>query len=172
MVKVTPTALCSELDPEYAQEVIDSVEQHFCDIEGIVDNFLKVHTTDLDVLTAHIKELISSKMDITDEELTKFIVEIPIALYFLAEGVEKLGVREDIINARRAKIYNEAFQEATGTIPDKETQALSASQQEQIIQEAYNRAYKIIKSKSVAGFELLNSLKRMLGNREQGRFKT
>ena len=55
----------------------------------------------------------------------------------------------------------------TGTVADKDSLAELASQEEFIVSAAYNRAYKIMKSKVENAQELLASVKKVLSRRIQ-----
>ena len=55
----------------------------------------------------------------------------------------------------------------SGTIADKDSQAELASQQEQLTNICYSRAYKIVKSKVENAQELLTSCKKVLSHRMQ-----
>ncbi len=103
----------------------------------------------------------------TDQELDDFTLNLPVLLYFTGEAQESLGIKEDVSKAVRQELYNEIFDKSTGTIADKTASAELATQNEYITQVAYQRAYKKVKLRMEAGYETLQSVKKVITRRGQ-----
>jgi len=87
-------------------------------------------------------------------------------IYFAGGMCEQLGIRDDISRSLYKEVYHTARSaQNSGTIADKDSVAELMSQQEQVINICYNRAYKIMKSKVENAQELLGSCKKVLSRR-------
>jgi hypothetical protein len=101
----------------------------------------------------------------TDEELEIMALKLPNLLYFTGEAVETLGIKGDIAEAVKMDIYNKVHLETSGTIADKQAAADLETQKEKLVQVSYQRAYKKIKLRMEAGYETLNSIKKVISRR-------
>lgn len=161
--------LSAELDLELAQEIKERVDSNSAFISQVVDNLVIDYTKDLDSIMEFVLDLVKDEQNPpSDAELNNIVLELPAILYYASEGVEKLGIKEDVARAIRKEIYNSAHKEAYGTIADKQAEAEISSQQEYIVQVAYERSYRIIKAKIDAGYELLSSVKKVISGRITG----
>ena len=88
-------------------------------------------------------------------------------MYFVSSKQELLGIKSDIAEALRDERYNTAFMNATGTVASKESQALSAIKEEDVIKIVYERAYKILKNKYNAIDKWIDAIKKILTMRIQ-----
>ena len=86
-------------------------------------------------------------------------------MYFIGSKQELLGIRADISDALRDEKYNLAFMSATGTVASKESQALNAIKEEEVIKVIYDRAYKIMKNKYAAVDKWIDAIKKILSMR-------
>jgi len=111
------------------------------------------------------KALFDNNTPIPDEQLQSMILELANQLYFAVDVQERLGIKEDVAKLIRQEMYCESKRIAGGTVAEKEAKALLDSQYEEMVQIVYSRAYKRMKSKVDAGYEMLNALKKILGAR-------
>ena len=89
-------------------------------------------------------------------------------IYFAGGACENLGVRDDISKAIYKETYNNARDNLDrGTVADKNSLAELESQQEQLTNVCFSRAYKTMKAKVDAAQELLSSCKKCLSHRMQ-----
>ena len=103
----------------------------------------------------------------TDYELEDFCMNLSTLIYFASGACEHLGIRDDISKEVYKETYNQKRDEIKGTISDKDSYAELNSQEEQVINICYSRAYKIIKNKVDNAQELLASCKKVLSRRIQ-----
>lgn len=149
------------------EDKINNVNKQSDLISDICDDVLYTFCKELDDLMNSWKSIIKDKNNPpTDLELEDIIFEIPVILYFFSEGAEKVGIKEDIANALRSEVYNKINIDAGGNVGDRKSKAELGSQEEEIVKIAYKRAAKILKYKLEAGYELLNSVKKILGFRQ------
>lgn len=133
-------------------------------VKEISDKFVKEYCKDLDYLMTQIKELLNMDM-LVDNVLETCILDLANTLYFTGSAQEDLGIKEDICKAIRAEIYNKTYEDSKGTVTQKNALSELATQQETIVLNIYSRAYKKVKLRMEAGYEMLNSLKKVMNKR-------
>lgn len=144
------------------------VEQNSQVIDGIVDDIILPYCGDLDRYVAFVKECLKDgDTPPTNAELEDFCMNLSTQIYFASGMCEQLGVRDDISRAVYKETYNTHRDGAGGTIADKNSFAELQSQQEQLVNICYTRAYKILKAKVESAQELLSSVKKVLSHRMQ-----
>jgi hypothetical protein len=115
--------------------------------------------------------------EMTDDNIEKYIFELGNLLYFLGDRLEKMGIRDDVSKIAAKEVYNNAYTNAlmSSTVDGKGKKTvaeLTATAEEEakydtIMNCIYSRAYKQIKYKIDAGYEMLSSLKKILSRRMQ-----
>lgn len=147
-------------------DIIKSIEDKSKIIEGIADKLVHQYCNVLDEYMEQIGLILNDIQNPpTDAELEDMALNLPNLLYFVGEGVESIGIREDVAKALKQDLYNEIRLNTTGTVGDKQARAEMESVEESLIHCAYQRAYKKMKLKLEAGFEMLNSVKKVISRR-------
>ena len=155
-----------QVDKQKIKELQERIDGNGTMIEDISNNLVQGYCQQLDNYIAFIKDILADEQNPpTDKELDDFVLNIPVLLYFAGEGQESLGIREDVAKAIRQELYNQAFDNATGTVADKTALAELATQNETITHIAYTRAYKKIKGKCEMANEVLQSVKKIITRR-------
>lgn len=132
------------------------------DISGsLVESYCKPLDVEMDVIRLELKD----NSALSDDTLEKHILELANILYFTGSAQEDLGIKEDICKSIRQEVYSFYRNEANGTVADKTALAELACQQETITLAIYSRAYKKVKLRMDAGYEMLNSLKKIMNKR-------
>lgn len=132
------------------------------DISGsLVESYCKPLDVEMDVIRLELKD----NNALSDDTLEKHILELANILYFTGSAQEDLGIKEDICKSIRQEVYSFYRNEANGTVADKTALAELACQQETITLAIYSRAYKKVKLRMDAGYEMLNSLKKIMNKR-------
>lgn len=135
-------------------------------IKEISDNLVTEYCKPLDVEMEVIRLELKENNSLTDDTLEKHILELANILYFTGSAQEDLGIKEDICKAIRQEVYSKAREQATGkTVADKTAQAELIAQAETMTLAIYSRAYKKVKLRMDAGYEMLNSLKKVMNKR-------
>ena len=134
-------------------------------IEDIAFNISKEFTQELDKVMGICKSIFQSKDKITNQEIEDLLTQLPAILYFVNEGQEAVGIKQDIAEITRKTNYNIAREKANGTIADKNTTAEGQVINEAINEIIYQRAYKLIRAKIEMAQEMVNSLKRIFDAR-------
>lgn len=167
MAKVKNNLVVTNVDTEKLSELRKKVYDGSNHIEEIVNHLVQHFSSELDSYMLFIKQCLQSNNPPTPEELDNFILNLPVLIYFTSDAQETLGVREDVAKAIRAEQYNKVYETLEGTIPDKESKAQLHTQCEMIVQTAYSRAYKKIKERITAAYELISSVKKVVSRRIQ-----
>lgn len=134
-------------------------------IEDIVYDITRQYTKPLDDIMVTCRSIFTSQDKITNEEIEDLLTQLPTALYFVNEGQEFVGLKEDVAKMVKMENYNIARAKAVGTVADKNSTAEGAVINEEINRIIYQRSYKMIKSKVEMGQEMINSLKRVFDAR-------
>lgn len=143
------------------------VENNSARIEDIVNSIIKPYCKDLDNYVEFIKDCLSDGQNPpTDMELEDWCMNLSTYIYFAGGLCEQLGIRDDISKAVWKEMYHTQRNSLErGTVADKDSLAELASQQEQLTNICYNRAYRIMKAKVENAQELMSSCKKVLSRR-------
>lgn len=143
-----------------AEDIMQNVDNISDTIKEISDKLVNKYCKDFDDLMSVIKEQLQNNGGITDTELEFLIMDLANILYFTGSAQEDLGIKEDTCKAIRQEVYSKAREQATGkTVADKTAQV------ETMTLAIYSRAYKKVKLRMDAGYEMLNSLKKVMNKR-------
>lgn len=149
-----------------AEDIMKNVDNISDTIKEISDNLVTKYCAPLDVEMAVIRLELKENNSLTDDTLEKHILELANILYFTGSAQEDLGIKEDTCKAIRQEVYSKAREQATGkTVADKTAQAELIAQAETMTLSIYSRAYKKVKLRMDSGYEMLNSLKKVMNKR-------
>lgn len=149
-----------------ANDIMERVDGISDTIRRISDRLVKKYCSDLDNFMQVTRDIITRNEGISDVQLEQSILELANILYFTGSAQEDLGIKEDTCKAIRQEVYSKAREQATGkTVADKTAQAELVAQTETITLAIYSRAYKKVKLRMDAGYEMLNSLKKVMNKR-------
>lgn len=145
---------------------LQSLEDKSYSVNKVVKKIISEYTSELDNYMQFVRDIVSdSNNPPSDIELDDFTLNIPTLMYFVGTGQEELGIKEDMAKLIRLEIYNEEYDKADGTIGDKKATAELLSQDEQLVQIVYQRAYKQMKLKLDYANETLQSIKKVITRR-------
>lgn len=165
-MRESSNALSHQLEPDKAEHIITRVNTNSSLVDDIVNQLVKQYCGPLDDYMKIIDDiLVGQDAPITNEQLDEFTLNLPSLLYFTSEAQESLGIKEDVSNAIRNEIYNQVREKSTGTVADKDAAAELATQAETIVLIAYRRAYKKVKLRVEAAYEMLSSVKKVMTRR-------
>ena len=149
-----------------AGDIMQNVDNISDTIKEISDKLVEKYCGELDEEMKKIGNMLICSQNMTDNELDFEILNLANILYFVGAGQEDLGIKEDICKAIRQEVYSKAREQATGkTVADKTAQAELIAQAETMTLAIYSRAYKKVKLRMDAGYEMLNSLKKVMNKR-------
>lgn len=145
------------------------VEDNSKVLSDIVDDIIHPYCKDLDNYVEFVKDCLKNgERPASNRELEDFCMNLSTYIYYASGVVETLGIRDDISKAIWKEMYHSTRNNTTGgTVADKDSIAELSSQQEQLTNICYNRAYRIMKAKVDSAEELLQSAKKVLSHRMQ-----
>lgn len=147
------------------EDIMQNVDNISNTIRRISDGLVKKYCSDLDNFMQITRDIITRNDAITDVQLEQAILELANILYFTGSAQEDLGIKEDTCKAIRQEVYLKARDNGKGTVADKTARAELAAQSETLTLAIYSRTYKKVKLKVEAGYEMLNSLKKIMNRR-------
>lgn len=151
--------MMDNLDTERISKDIEVVKEDKEYLQGISDKLTSEFTNHLDKVMQDTYLLIKNdKLD--DKELERKFLEITNLIYFLGDKLESLGIELTVASSRNQEVFNKLFQEAEGTIKDKQSTAEEGSKYEHLLKAIYESVYKRIKLKMDAAYEMVSTLKR------------
>lgn len=135
-------------------------------LNDIVDDILRPYVEDIDNYMEFIRKLLHDPINPpSDQELDDFTLNIPSLLYFTSQGQEIIGLKEDISKSIRTEAFNNSYTENEGTVGDKKAAAELEAKEKELVQIAYQRAYKKIKLRMEYANEMLQSVKKVTSRR-------
>lgn len=165
--KEIQSALAGEITIDEIFDIQSKIERNSELIDEIVNTLVAKYCSELDAYMSDINALLTSDDPATPLELDAIIMNLPVLIYFTSEAQESLGIKEDVAKAVRMDKYNRSYSQQAGTIPAKQAAAELQVQNEIIAHMAYSRAYKKIKERLEAAYEMLNSVKKVISRRMQ-----
>lgn len=133
-------------------------------------------TKHLDELMQKLYLIVRKPDDIDTTVLENYYLELTNLLYFMGDKLEQLGVYSDMSKAAAKEVYNSAYlsnqikdvdKKNKTTVAENQAVAEQKSQYEQVVNSIYEHAYKIVKYKIDAGFEMINTLRKVISRRMQ-----
>lgn len=133
-------------------------------VKDVSDELVEKYCSELDNEMDYIGQLLEQG-NMTNSELEFVILDLANILYFTGSAQEDLGIKEDTCKSIRQELYNKTYEDSKGTVAQKNALSELATQQETIVLNIYSRAYKKVKLRMDAGYEMLNSLKKVMNKR-------
>lgn len=158
--------LATEINQEEIVEIQNRINNNSKLINELTNKLVDEYCKNLDDYIKFIQDILHDNDNPpTARELDDFVMNLPVLLYFCGEAQENLGIKTDVAKAVKQEKYNEIYREVSGTIADKTAKSELHSQSEAITHIIYDRAYKIVKEKMTAAYELLSSIKKVISRR-------
>lgn len=162
-------------EKEKLNGIIATTEDNLSYYISISEKLVKEYTSDFDELMQDLKEdLVDGEP--TDAVIEKYVLELNNMLYFLGEKLEGVGIRDDLSRMASKEVFNNKYLESREkdaerknktTVPELTAIAEDASKYEAILNSIYSRVYKQIKLKMDAGYDMVNTLRKVISRRMQ-----
>ena len=152
--------------PKTVESIMQNADSIGDTVKKMSDDLVSKYCGELDNEMKDIGQILIYNQNMTDNELEFEILNLANILYFAGSAQEDLGIKEDVCKSIRQEVYSKARESATGkTVADKTAQAELVAQAETMTLSIYSRAYKKVKLRVDAGYEMLNSLKKVMNRR-------
>lgn len=162
------------LDIQKINVCLDEVKTDVDYVSKMLNDIVSLYSSDLDVLMQKISLDVLQVDYPAIATIEKYFMELSNVLYFTCEKVEKLGIYDSISKAKAQEVYNKKYLDistpTTGKKPTVgEAQAISeqAAIYDKTVNDVYNKAYKILKSKVAAAETMVSTLSKVLSHRIQ-----
>lgn len=162
----------STVDINTLNLVVETTERNVTEFTGVSDKLISSLTTDLDRLMEDIHtDMVENNA--SDYALEKYSLELSNMLYFMGTKLETMGIKDDLSKMAAKEVYNASYLDNSSVVGKKPTVAeLSAtaendSRYETIMNSIYTRTYKQLKFKIDAGYEMLNTIRKVISKRMQ-----
>ena len=103
--------------------------------------------------------------EITDKELEKLTVRLPIIIYRLNDLLMQSSIREDLAKVIKQTHYNQNFGTQVGTIADKKSAAELQIKEESLLETVWKLTVKSIAGKIDIARDFLSSCKKIMSKR-------
>lgn len=162
-------------EKEKLDELVKTVEENVEYYISISDKIVESYTKDFDVLMSDLKRDIIEN-DPTDLLLEKYVLELNNMLYFLSDKIESVGIKDDLSKMAAKEVFNTTYLESREkdierknktTVAELTAMAEDASKYETILNSIYSRVYKQIKLKMDAGYDMVNTIRKIITRRMQ-----
>ena len=136
-------------------------ERNSQQVNGMVAEILSDKTVELDNYIEDVRTLFLNVDKITDGDLDRIILQIPVYIYYLIHIIQDIEVHKGISAESSKYKENQALLEATGTVAEKQSKASNAVIQDRIVQLAYKTASATLQAKMNGAMEILSSAKKV-----------
>lgn len=164
------------IDTEKMVQLLEQTEQNVEYFNKVTKQVADAYSTELDSLIRDFRQKQQQYDSLPIDYIEKLYMELSGILYFMGDQLEQLGIHNDMSKAAKQEIYNKAYlsnqvkdtdRRNKTTVAENVAVAEQESQYETIVNSIYDRAYKILKYKIDAGFEILNTLRKVISRRMQ-----
>lgn len=167
--------MLTDIDEGKLTEVFETTEQNSTYYLDISNKLIKSYVGDFDQLMSDLK------VDIIDNEATdllleKYLLELNNMLYFLSSKLETIGIKDDLSKMAAKEVFNEAYlsnrekdmeRKNKTTVAELTAIAEDESKYESVLNSIYSRVYKQIKMRMDAGYDMVNSIRKIITKRIQ-----
>lgn len=156
------------MDIEKIKTILSTVEQDTKDLDILKDEIINKYSKPLDNVIKKIQDKnVLMDGDVSIDDLVLSIQEICPHLYFVAAGMERIGISSDAAEKLRLEVFNKARESTVGAQGDKTAFAETQSSNEQMITNLYKRSYKELQRRLDLGIATLDALKKALSVKSQ-----
>lgn len=158
------------MDTEIINQKLEEVKENAKYFDEVVGAVVAEQTTALDNIMMEICDNIVRVETPTIETIEKYFLELSNCIYFMNERVEKLGIYDALSKIAYKEAYNNNYmnpllEKAKPTVAELTAYAEGESINEQVTNEIYSRAYKIIKAKIDSAQTMTSTLSKTISRR-------
>lgn len=162
-------------DKEVVETIISETEDNVQYFLSISDKLVQEYARDFDILMQDLQKDVVEN-DPEDMLLEKYLLELNNKLYFLGSKVESVGIRDDLSKLAAKEVFNDTYLSSREkdserknklTVAELTALAEGASKYETVMNNIYGRVYSQLKMKMTAGYDMVNSLRKIISRRMQ-----
>ena len=165
----------SNVDTNRVTELLEETNKNTEYFTEITNKTVEAYTSHLDDLMKKLYIIIRDKT-YTTKDLEQYSLELTNILYYLGDKLETLGIKDDLSEASKQEVYNNAYldnqvkdagKNNKTTVAELKAIAEEASKYESVVNSIYERAYKIIKYRIDAAVRMVDVLKKIISKHMQ-----
>lgn len=164
----------NNIDEQKVADLLDQTNDNVRYFTEVSDQVVKSYTDDLDSLMQDLYIVVTQQDAPSTDVLERYYLELTGLLYFMGERLERLGVQEDISKSAAKEVYNKAYlnnqikdvdKKNKTTVAENQAVAEENSKYEATVNTIYSRAYKQVRYKIDAAYEMINTLRKIITKR-------
>ena len=158
------------------EEILNETKTNVDYLSSVVDSTVKSYSEYLDNIMTSVYNDVIIVENVSTDVIEKYFLELSNALYFVIENVEKVGIYDGVSKASAQQKYNDFYMKHQSsnlgvvgakkpTVAESTAYAESESLPDSMVNEIYNRSYKILKGKIDAAQTMVSTLSKVLSRR-------
>lgn len=164
------------VNTEKLDELFNKTDNNVKYFNDLIKKTVEQYTKHLDDLMQKIYLNIKSPKDIDNDTLEKYYLELTNLLYFCGDKLEQLEIYTDLSKSAAKEVYNKSYlnnqikdsdKRNKTTVAENTAIAEESAKYEFVINSIYDKAYKVCKYKIDAGYEMVNTLRKIITKRMQ-----
>lgn len=163
----------NNVDINNVEKLMKETTENVMYFERITRDVVDTYSQDLDFIMGDIYKDIVCKDQPPLNTLEKYFLELSNCLYYMGDKLERLGVYDVMSKNAYKEVYNKKYLGLTDigdtkkkpTVAELTAIAENEAQYENIINDVYSKAYKIVKNKVDAATTMLNSISKIISKR-------
>lgn len=163
----------NNIDTNNVEKLMKETAENVMYFERITRDVVDTYSQDLDFIMGDIYKDIVCKDQPPLNTLEKYFLELSNCLYYMGDKLERLGVYDVMSKNAYKEVYNRKYLGLTDigdtkkkpTVAELTAIAENEAQYENIINDVYSKAYKIVKNKVDAATTMLNSISKIISKR-------
>lgn len=166
----------TQINEEKVNTIINETNANAEYFQTITDNVVAAYTSSLDRIMGEIHDNIVVIENPSLHILEKYFLELSNCMYFMSERTEKLGIYDSLTKAAAQEVYNNTYLQhqmsnfgvvgaKKPTVAESTATAQNATIYESIMNDVYNKAYKIVKAKLDSANTMISALSKIISRR-------
>ena len=158
------------IDEEKIEQIKSNIAENVEYFNSLIDSIVEENTSGMDRILGEIHDNIIRIDNPSTETIEKYFLELTNCLYFMQERAEKLNIYDSLSKINYKESYNNHYMnpelnKQKPTVAELTSSAENCTIYEQSLNEMYNKAYKIVKSKIDSAQTMVQTLSKVLSKR-------
>lgn len=147
------------------KEANEDVNKKAALLKELVDEVVGDKLDLLDSMIHNVSVMLSNEKELTNQDLNRIILQLPLYVYELSDFIQKLEIRISIAEASQNEDEANATLTTEGTVATKQARSRKAGLKNYLIYSAYKGALTMVKNKMNTALELLAGAKKVQSSR-------
>lgn len=165
----------NNIDKDRVSSLMGETEENVKYFDGVCIKVANSYSETLDNIMSDLYVDCIKTRDASTPVLENYYLELANTLYFYSGKLEQLGIYDDVSKSAAKEIYSKSYltnqvKEVDGknktTVSELQAQAELDAQYHLVVNNIYDRAYNILKNKMAAAQDMLNTIRKILSQRQ------